>query len=297
MQTKFKVGLKPIVSCQDVKFAYPSGQPVLEGVSLELFRGESTVLFGKSGSGKSTLLRCISGYNQPESGSLLVSNSLEVEVRDPDAILGKDSPHAFQMAELWQQMRFHRNQNHSWWDSLFGSSRSEQGYLVFSDCANALPQLTAEENLHLVLSPICSDVKLRRRVTCLLLQLTGLTAVAQQKPSALSSGQLRRLCLAQGLAINPGLLILDEPTNGLDFSTKTSFLYLVERLRQIVGMTILSVTHDLEAALLLADRLFLFRDGKILEEVQLKSPHPRKLEILDTKEFINLKRMMMDFLQ
>ena len=169
--------------------------------------------------------------------------------------------------------------------------------MVFADCSNALPQLTAEENLQLVLAPICPDLKLRQKTARLLLQLTGLTEVSRQKPSELSSGQLRRLCLAQGLAINPGLLILDEPTNGLDFSTKSSFLSFVEQLKKIVNITILSVTHDLDAALFLADRLLLFRDGKIIKEVQVEQPHPRQIEVLDTKKNLNLRQILTDFLR
>ncbi len=286
-----------IVSCENLRFAYSSQKPILNGISLNLYQGESTVLFGKSGSGKSTLLRCISGYSKPDSGKIIINSLVEGEEQSTLSSVKDRSQYAYKIAQLWQQIQTQKRKKWSWWDYLFRGSRSSQGYMVFADCSNALPQLTAEENIYLVLAPICSDLELRINTTRLLLALTGLTEVSQQKPAALSSGQLRRLCLAQGLALNPGLLILDEPTNGLDFSTKAAFLYFLEQLRQVVGITILSVTHDLEAALLLADRLLLFRDGQILKEVYVDEPHPRQLQDIETPEYTNLRRMLTDFLQ
>lgn len=288
---------KVIVSCEKLKFAYSDQQLILNEISLKLYRGESTVLFGKSGSGKTTLLRCISGYSKPRSGKIIVNELLETEELSPLSSIYENNHYAYKMAQFWKQMQIPKPTKQSWWDCFFQASRSSYGYMVFADCSNALPQLTAEENLYLVLAPICSDQELRRKTTKLLLKLTGLTEVSQQKPPTLSSGQLRRLCLAQALAVNPGLLILDEPTNGLDFSTKGSFLAFLEQLRQVVGITILSVTHDLEAALLLADRLLLFRDGQIIKEIFVDKPHPRTLQDIDTPEYTSLRRTLTDFLQ
>lgn len=299
MQAEQNVQQKPriIVSCENLKFAYSSRRPILNGISLNLYQGESTVLFGKSGSGKTTLLRCISGYSKPDSGKIIVNNLLEAEELSALTSVNENSQYAYKIAQFWKQMQTHRYIKQSWWDYLFRGMRPFQGYMVFANGSNALPQLTAEENIYLVLAPICSDSELRRKTTKLLLKLTGLTEVSQQKPAEISSGQLRRLCLAQALAVNPGLLILDEPTNGLDFSTKASFLGFLEYLRQLVGITILSVTHDLEAALLLADRLLLFQDGQIAQEIFVNQPHPRKLQDIDTPEYTSLRRMLTNFLQ
>ncbi|QLE53023.1 ATP-binding cassette domain-containing protein (plasmid) [Nostoc sp. C057] len=299
MQTKQMIQQKRkiIVSCENLKFGYSSKQPILNGISLNLYQGESTVLFGKSGSGKTTLLRCISGYSKLDSGKLIVNNLLETEDLRVLPSANENSQYAHKIAQFWKQMQTQKRTKWSWWDYLFRGTRSLNGYMVFADGSNALPQLTVEENLYLVLATICYDPELRRKTTKLLLKLTGLTEVSQHKPSALSSGQLRRLCLAQGLGINPGLLILDEPTNGLDFSTKGSFLAFLEFLRQTVGITVLSVTHDLEAALFLADRLLLFRDGQIVKEIFVDKPHPRKLQDIDTQEYTSLRRILTDFLQ
>ena len=299
MQSKLMVQQKNrvIVSCENLRFAYSNQQPVLKGISLKLYQEESTVLFGKSGSGKTTLLKFISGYSKPDSGKIVVSNLLEIKESSTLSSVDENTQYAHKIAQFWEQMQTQKRISFSWWEYLFQGTRSFHGYMVFADCSNALPQLTAEENLYLVLAPICFDRELRRKTTKLLLKLTGLTEVSQQKPVELSSGQLRRLCLAQALAVNPGLLIMDEPTNGLDFSTKSSFLTFLEQLRQLVGITILSVTHDLEAALLLADRLLLFRDGQIVNEVFVDKPHPRKLQDIDTPEYTHLRRILTDFLQ
>jgi ABC-type multidrug transport system ATPase subunit len=280
------------VQCDNISFAY-GDRSIINSLSLYLYQGESTVLFGKSGTGKTTLLRCIAGYSEPSSGEIFV-NSVMAPKYLADSSQYSDA--AYQMSQLWQHINNHKS-SQRWWDKLFRADRSNRGYMVFADCSNALLQLTVLENMSLVLAPICPNADLRIQTTKLLLELTGITEIAHQKPSALSSGQLRRLCLAQSLAVNPGLLLLDEPTNGLDFSTKSSFLLFVEHLKQVVGMTVLSVTHDLDTAIFLADRLLLFKDGRIVREIDVDWQHPRQISDLNQPDHVSLRRTLTDFLQ
>ena len=141
--------------------------------------------------------------------------------------------------------------------------------MVFADCSNALTQLTAQENIELVLAPICEDVNIRKHIISLLLEITDLTSVRHQTPSQLSSGQLRRLCLTQSLAVNPRLLVWDEPTTGLDTGTKYELLSFIQALRSAVCFPGIIVTHDIETALLLADEIYMFRDGRIARELKV----------------------------
>jgi iron(III) transport system ATP-binding protein len=280
------------VRCQSISCAYGK-RSVFQNLSLELYQKESTVLFGKSGTGKTTLLRCIAGYETPSSGEITINSSMAPEYFADN---GQYSDEAYQMAQMWQHINNQKQSRH-WWDKLFRADRSSRGYMVFADCSNALSQLSVLENMYLVLAPICPNADLRQQTTKLLLELTGIAEMSHQKPSQLSSGQLRRLCLAQSLAVNPGLLLLDEPTNGLDFSTKSSFLLFVEHLKQVVGMTVLSVTHDLEAAIFLADRLLLFKDGQIVQEIKVDWPHPRKISDLNQPNNVSIRSTLTDFLQ
>jgi phospholipid/cholesterol/gamma-HCH transport system ATP-binding protein len=283
------------VQCEGIHFSYANDSRILNNTSLKIWQGESVVIFGKSGSGKTTLLKCIAGYLQPTRGQISIND----RIFSLDLIHSEYIQHQYvqRLIELWQQIQSSGSKQRSLWDYFFRGKNSHGGYMVFADGSNAFSQLTVAENIHLVLAPICPDLRFRKELISLLLEITGLTHVIFQKACELSSGQLRRLCLAQGLAINPGILILDEPTNGLDFSAKSSFLNFIEELRQVTNITFLSVTHDLEAALTLADRLILFKEGQIIEELKIEQSHPRTVQDLNTPEFNYLRQRLINFLE
>jgi sulfonate transport system ATP-binding protein len=119
------------------------------------------------------------------------------------------------------------------------------------------------------------------------LESVGLADRAKDFPHILSGGQRQRVALARALAHRPSLLLLDEPFGALDAITRGEMQVLVENLWQELGITILLVTHDIDEALRLADRVILLRDGSIAEDVRVKAPRPRSRrhsEILEYRE-------------
>lgn len=203
---------------------------VHENVSLEVRRGEIFALVGASGCGKSTLLRETIALQQPQSGSIRVFGAEVVGLNDEDAL---------PLRRRWGVM-FERG-------ALFSS-------------------LTVSENVGMVLH---EHTPLRPRlideIAAVKIALTGLPADAGPKyPSELSGGMRKRAALARALALDPELLLLDEPTAGLDPLSASGIDVLVRQLRDALGLTIMMVTHDLDLLWRSADRVAVMGAGQIL---------------------------------
>ena len=217
---------------------------VHKDVSLSVRRGEVFALVGASGCGKSTLLREMLVLQRPVSGSIRVFGS---------EVIGMDDAQALPLRRRWGVM-FERG-------ALFSA-------------------LTVSENVGMVLrehTPL-GDA-LIDEIAALKIALTGLPADAGAKyPSELSGGMRKRAALARALALDPELLLLDEPTAGLDPLSASGIDELVRRLRDALGLTIMMVTHDLDLLWRAADRVAVLGDGHILGSGSMnelaQSEHP-----------------------
>jgi phospholipid/cholesterol/gamma-HCH transport system ATP-binding protein len=198
-------------------------------VDLQVRRAEIFALIGGSGSGKSTLLREIILLQRPDSGSIKV---LGVELNP----LGDDA--ALALRQRWGVMFQH--------GGLFGS-------------------LTVKENVGLPLREHTElDDALIDAIAMSKLAMTGLPPeVGAQYPSELSGGMLKRASLARALALDPELLFLDEPTAGLDPVSAEGVDDLVLKLRDLFGLTIFMITHDLDLLWQVADRVAVLADGRV----------------------------------
>ena len=198
-------------------------------LDLEVRRAEVFALIGGSGSGKSTLLREMILLKRPDSGSIRV---LGVDLQE----LGDDK--ALALRQRWGVMFQH--------GGLFGS-------------------LTVKENIGLPLREhtVLED-GLIDEIAASKLGITGLKPeVGAQYPSELSGGMMKRASLARALALDPELLFLDEPTAGLDPDSAGGVDQLVRRLRDLFGLTIVMITHDLDLLWQVADRVAVLGDGKV----------------------------------
>ena len=198
-------------------------------LDLEVRRDEIFALVGGSGSGKSTLLREMILLQRPDSGSIRV---LGIDLRK----LG--DPEALALRQRWGVMFQH--------GGLFGS-------------------LTVNENIGLPLREHTGleDV-LIDEIAAWKLAMTGLKPeVGAQYPSELSGGMMKRASLARALALDPELLFLDEPTAGLDPDSAAGVDELVRRLRDLFGLTIVMITHDLDLLWQVADRVAVLAEGKV----------------------------------
>jgi molybdate transport system ATP-binding protein len=284
-----------VVACEKLEFSYVPGVNILNELSFRLPQESIGVIFGRSGIGKTTLLRCLSGYLQPTRGSIRWGVDSPPR-RNSFSDINQNSDKAQQLLSLWGEIDKQKSLAKQGIRQTSLYRQQQPAMMVFADCSNALAHLTAEENLELVLSPVCPTKETRTQAISLLLEITALSEVRNQIPAQLSSGQLRRLCLAQSLAVNPRLLVWDEPTSGLDAGTKYDLLNFLQILRLAVPFPILIVTHDIETALLLANNIFLFDNGQIKHTLRIDIPPQRYPHDLDLKQFVPLRQTMLEFL-
>lgn len=218
----------PIIAVRDLHTRF-GDSIVHDGVNLSVREGEIFALAGASGCGKSTLLRELILLQRPASGSIRVLGR---------EIVGLDEEQALPLRRDW--------------GVLF-----ERGALFSS--------LTVSENVGLPLREHTQlGDSLIDEIAAVKIALTGLPASAGAKyPSELSGGMRKRAALARAIALDPKLLFLDEPTAGLDPLSAGGFDELVKHLKELLGLTILIVTHDLDLLWRVADRVAFMVGGRI----------------------------------
>ncbi len=218
-------GDAPIVSLAGVRFAY-DGRVVLDDVHLSIAAGESVALIGRSGAGKSTLLKLINRLLLPQSGTILVQGR---DTRD--------------------------------WDPI--ALRRRTGYVLQE--IGLFPHLTVEENVALVPRLEGWLPERRRARAHELLELVGLPAAefAARWPRELSGGQRQRVGVARALAVDPPIVLMDEPFGALDSNTRAELRSEFQRIRRHLRQTVVLVTHDRDEAFALADRVTVLEHGRL----------------------------------
>lgn len=219
-----------MIKLVNVNMSY-RGKQVLKDINLEVAKGEIIVIIGPSGSGKSTLLRLIIGLLQPSSGQIWV-NGQEIS---------KMNEHQLNLMRRHMGMVFQ-------YSALFDSMS------VGDNVAFGLHQHTdmKEEDIQKVV---------RRK-----LRMVGLAGHEADMPNELSGGMKKRVSLARAIAINPEIVLYDEPTAGLDPIMSTTIDRLIASTRRILGVTSVVVTHHMSSAFNIADRIAMIHDGQIIEQ-------------------------------
>ena len=204
----------------------------LQGVSLDIKKGEVVVVIGPSGSGKSTLLRCINRLEEFDSGSIVVDGIPLAGAKNINLV------------------------------------RTEVG-MVFQQF-NLFPHLSVLENICLAQRIIRHRSKKEARdVSMKLLEKVGIPEKAEMRPPQLSGGQQQRVAIARALAMNPKIMLFDEPTSALDPEMIQEVLDVMLSLAK-EGMTMVVVSHEIGFAKAAADRAILMDGGKIIEEAPPK---------------------------
>jgi len=205
------------------------GLRVLNGVDLTVRKGETLVILGGSGSGKSTLMRCMVGLECPDDGAIKIDG---VDVFAADTTV---------LAELRRKMGMAFQAG-----ALFGS-------------------MTVAENVELPLAELTKLPRSTRRIVARIkLGMVGLEDAMDKLPSELSGGMRKRAALARALALDPEILFFDEPSAGLDPVTAAGLDELLLKLKDAFHVTLVVVTHELQSAFAIADRLALMHDGRFL---------------------------------
>ena len=207
----------------------------LEGASLVVERGQFVSLMGASGSGKSTLLNLVAGIDRPTAGRIVVEG-----------------------VDITQLSR-----------TRLARWRAENVGYIFQT-HNLIPVLTAYENIEMPLLLLPFSRRERERRVAVALEAVGLTDRAEHYPRQLSGGQEQRVGIARAIVASPTLVVADEPTGDLDAETSGQILVLLQRLNSELGMTLLMVTHDADAAAIAGRRLRLLQ-GKLIESAAAPS--------------------------
>ncbi len=200
----------------------------LNGVSLEIAKGEFTAIVGPSGSGKTTLLQLIGCLDRPDSGSVKIN--------------GQDVT------------RFSANQR--------ADLRSKDIGFIFQFFA-LVPVLSAYENVELPMLLTGVGAADRQKRTMELLDAVGLADRAKHRPDQMSGGQQQRVAIARALATRPALILADEPTANLDTANGEQAMTIMQKLNQQTGTAFIFATHD-QRVISFARRIIEMRDGKIV---------------------------------
>ena len=225
-----RVAEEILVDVQSLNFSY-GRRPVLKGISMRVPRGKVVAIMGASGSGKTTLLRAIGGQLKPSSGVVRIAGE-DINALDADGLyaLRRRMSMLFQFGALFTDMT------------------------VFENVAFAMREHTdlPEE--------IIRDLVLMK------LHAVGLRGAAQLAPAELSGGMARRVALARAIALDPMLVLYDEPFAGLDPISLGVVGQLIRRLNDALGITSIVVTHDVYESLKIVDYMYFVSEGRIVAQ-------------------------------
>lgn len=202
---------------------------VLNGIDVELKKGDVVVVIGPSGSGKSTFLRCLNRLEEPSEGNIYLN---DVNITDPKADINH---HRQKMGMVFQQF-------------------------------NLFPHMTILKNMTLAPIKLLNMSKADAEAKALdLLRRVGLEEKANAYPSQLSGGQKQRVAIVRALAMNPEIMLFDEPTSALDPEMVGEVLEVMKELAES-GMTMVVVTHEMGFAREVGDRVLFIDEGVIMED-------------------------------
>ncbi len=234
-----------MIRCENLVKIYKTDEVevvALQGLDLDVKRGELMAIVGNSGSGKSTLLNMLGGLDKPSAGSLFVDGKNLLKFSDKD------------------YMEYKRN---------------TVGFVWQNNARNLIPYLTAVQNVEL---PMLLKGTRRRRAKALeLLEKVGLSHRRNSRLDQMSGGEQQRVAIAIALANDPRLLLADEPTGSVDTKTSNIILDIFKRLNETEGLTVVIVTHDVKLSKRI-DRVVAIRDGRTSSEIVRKRSYAQELD-------------------
>lgn len=234
-----------MIRCENLVKIYKTDEVevvALQGLDLDVKRGELMAIVGNSGSGKSTLLNMLGGLDKPSAGSLFVDGKNLLKFSDTD------------------YMEYKRN---------------TVGFVWQNNARNLIPYLTAVQNVELPM--LLKGGKQRRRRALELLEKVGLSHRKNSRLDQMSGGEQQRVAIAIALANNPRLLLADEPTGSVDTKTSNIILDIFKKLNETEGLTVVIVTHDVKLSKRI-DRVVAIRDGRTSSEIVRKKSYAQELD-------------------
>lgn len=231
MAAESPINAAALVEIRNVTFAYDRDRSVLSGINMRIPKGKLVAIMGGSGCGKTTLLRLIGGALKPSSGDVLVGGKAINRLNDADLFrMRRHMGMLFQFGALFTDMTV--------LDNVAFAMREHTG----------LPE------------------SMIRDLALMKLQAVGLRGAARLMPAELSGGMARRVALARSVALDPMLMLYDEPFTGLDPLSLGVIGTLIRRLNDMLGSTSIIVTHDVSEALDLVDYVYFMSAGAVVAE-------------------------------
>ncbi len=238
---------KPVITIRNLYKRF-GDNAVLNGFDMDLFEGENLVIMGKSGSGKSVMIKCLIGLEEHDSGTINVMgkdiDDLEAEELDE---LRTEIGFLFQGSALYDSMSVRENPE-------FPLRRHTKKFGVIKDA-----------------EPLVMEA----------LESVGLAKAIDLMPDELSGGMKRRIALARTLILKPSIILYDEPTTGLDPITSKEIVQLMQKVQQQYKTSSIIITHDVDCARAIANRMILLIDGKNYAEGSfdtLRKNHDPKIQ-------------------
>ena len=235
-----------MIRCENLVKIYKTDEievMALQGLDLDVKRGELMAIVGNSGSGKSTLLNMLGGLDKPSAGKLIVDGKNLLKFNDKDYMQYK---------------------------------RDTVGFVWQNNARNLIPYLTAVQNVELPMLLKGSE-KQRRKKALELLDKVGLSHRKNSRLDQMSGGEQQRVAIAIALANDPKLLLADEPTGAVDTRTSNIILDIFKDLNKNEGLTIVIVTHDVKLSKRI-DRVVAIRDGRTSSEIVRKKSYAQELD-------------------
>ena len=239
-------GLVKIFKTEDVEVM------ALQGLDMEIKRGELMSVIGKSGSGKSTLMNIIGGLEKPSAGKIITNGKNLSEMTEKEMVTYRKKTVGF----VWQ--------------------KSER---------NLFKYLTALENIEAAMNFSGKSKKEKRSKALELLEMVGMSHKKDSYPTKMSGGEQQRIAIAVAIANEPDILLADEPTGAVDTKTSNRIQDLFRKLNKELGITIIIVTHDMKLAAKV-DRVVMISDGKISTEKIMKQEYREKIDSLTDAELV-----------
>ncbi|MGD2173615.1 MAG: ABC transporter ATP-binding protein [Gammaproteobacteria bacterium] len=219
-----------LVKIRDLRFAFGT-RVIVDGVDIDIRRGEVTTIMGPSGTGKTTLLRLIGGQFRPDAGTVEVDG------------LNVPSLSRVELYALRKRMGM-----------MFQTGALFTDLSVFDNVAFPLREHTRLPEV------------LIRDLVLIKLQAVGLRGAKDLMPSELSGGMSRRVALARAIALDPMMIMYDEPFTGQDPITVGIVMQLIRRINQYMGLTSIIVSHDVAEVSAISDRIYLISEGRVIEQ-------------------------------
>ena len=245
-----------ILNVKKLNFSYEEGVPVIQDVSFSVEEGTYTTIIGHNGSGKSTIARLIAGLLEKESGEIVI-DGLELNMKNLNAI------------------------------------RNRVG-IVFQNPDNQFIGSTVRDDIAFGLENHCVPQNEMDDIINTYAAKVGMTKYLDHEPTKLSGGQKQRVAIAGVLAMKPKILIFDEATSMLDPQGKEEIKRVIHELHEDAHMTILSITHDIDEAIYLSDRIVVLssRPGRVHDIINVDLPRPRERS---GEEFIRIRTKIHEY--